>query len=452
LNATLPSTNGKHEPLTKPVPYDLEAERDLLAACLSEPAQLLDVMAIVEADDFYLETNRWIYEALLALHQRRVQIDVVPLLSEIRRRGRLDQTKAQEYVRALYAGTLGVILHSATNARAVADAAAERRMIKAGGYIAALGYETDRSVDERAAEAEEMVFNLRPRRAVEEIGLDQAINAVIDDLDADKPATGITTGFETLDLLTSGWQPTDLILLAARPSNGKSSLALEFALAAAANGVHVQFFSLEMSPKQLAMRALARLAGVDLQRIRSRLLSRDDNTALVSVQGEASAMASRIHIDPNGGQSIGKIRAAMRLAKHRYGAGLVILDYVQLAEGIRKGKSDNQNNEVATITRGLKLEAVALDVPVIALSQMSRAVESRADHKPQLSDLRDSGALEQDADMVMFIYRPELYENNPEKKVALSGKAWLSIQKQRNGPLGDVPLLWHPERTQFEQA
>jgi replicative DNA helicase len=435
----------------RPVPADVAAERNVLGALILDRDAVIRVAPILEPADFWDERNARLYEAILALYQRLEPPDLGTIESELRRRGWLETVPVSYFIGLMR--RVPTSLHVEHYARSVERAAACRRLIAAGGRIVALGYEEGSDLDALLAEAEGEIIGARPRDRSHQTTMAAAMDSVLGALEGAAPERAITTGFETLDLLTARWHPGDLVIVAARPSNGKSALAQHFALAAAHNNFAVQFFSLEMSAEALATRALASTAGIDMQRLRAQmataepLLDERELSRLMNARGTAGAAAARIHIDPSGGQSINAVRAAMRLARHRHGVELVIIDYLQLVEGIRKSKSDSQNNEIGSITRGLKLEAEALGVTVICLSQMSRAVEHRANRRPQLSDLRDSGNIEQDADMVLFIHRPELYDPRAEK-----GRAELIIAKQRNGPLGDVPLRWRPEFTRYEEA
>jgi replicative DNA helicase len=429
----------------KPVPYDIYAEKSVVAACLSRPENLIEVAPLVAVTDFYVEAYASIYAAELRLHERNERVNVVSVSNELKKRGKLELVNNGNALSEIY--SVGLKVNDALSyARIVADKAIRRVLIQNGGRIAGLGFEEDRETDDLLEEMDQLIAAVRPTTA-RPLTLANAVAGVLDKLDQGGTGFGVPTGFDTLDLLTSGHQAGDLVVVAARPSNGKSTLALEFALAAAFNGCPCQFFSVEMSAEQLAMRTIANLAGVNLNKIRTGTLSDHELGRVLDKTGAAEEAIARIHLDDSGAQSIGRIRAAMRQSQHRHKTRLVVIDYLQLIEGIRKSRSDNQNNEIASVTRGLKMEAVHLGVTVILLSQMSREVERRSNHRPMLSDLRDSGAIEQDADMVMFIHRPALYDPTADKTLAE-----LQIAKQRNGPVGDVPLRWNADITKFAEA
>lgn len=454
--------NGHKETRSdKPLPGTtadaIDTERALVAVCMAAPERLLAVTPLLQLDDFYLDTHRWIYGALLAVIARREEPGVPMVAAELRASGRLaaigggDLQAGLAVLRKLHDGGWIKTAHAEEYARLVHRTGVARRLITAGGQIAGLGYDDD-DLDTLISRSEQLLHGVEGVQAPRRETLRSAMSRVIDSLDSDAPAHGLTSGIETLDILNSGWHPGELVILAARPSNGKTSLATQFALAAAQNKAPVLFFSLEMSAEDLAQRALSGLARVDMQRLRTHTCSDAELARLLNCQGEAAAMAERITIDETEGRNIGAIRAAIRQNVYEQGTRLVILDHLQLSEGPRKSRNDSQHQEIAGITKALKLAATEFRVTIICLSQMSREVERRANHKPMLSDLRESGAIEADADLVMFIHRPELYEDNEEKRRSIAGRAQLIISKQRNGPLGDVQLRWLGQYTQFEEA
>jgi replicative DNA helicase len=431
------------------VPYDLAAERDLLAACLSEPVQLLEVLPIVKPQDFYQDTNRWIYEAMIALHEKRAQIDVVPLLSEIRRRGKLDQAQAQELVRGLYAGTLGVILNVLTNARAVADASVKRQLIKVGGRIAGMGYQDDLDSGALVEQAQELLGRLALGGTETTVTLQSQLWERLEHIAALKSnknaLAGVPTGFLLLDRLTGGYQAGDLIVVGALTSGGKTSFALDAAYAAAFGATQVLIYSAEMTVGQLTDRALSTQSGVDLWRVRSGEVEDSELTALSNAAGEIHSRMAAVHIDPTRDLPIGELCNRARALAHQHKIGLVVVDYLQLLQGTRE-RGDTRATEVGSISRGLKKLAGDVGAPVMVLSQLNRQIYARPDKRPNASDLYESGKIAQDADLVMFIHREAMFD-----KAAPEDEALLIVDKNRHGPTGDVPLVWRAATTTFEE-
>lgn len=337
--------------------------------------------------------------------------------------------------------------HIERHARLVEDAALLRRLIEAGGKIAALGYDESEDIEATLDKAEAQLFEVSQRRSTQDfVPISQIVNTLFTQIERLQErrgeVAGVATGYTDLDELTGGLQPSDLIILAARPSVGKTSLALSLAYNVAfLSRATVGVFSLEMSRDQLVQRILAMHTGIDMQRLRTGNLRADELNLAFEGMGVLSELP--IYIEDTPGLSITEVRSKARRLHAEVGVDLLMIDYLQLMSGRR---SDNRVQEVSEISRGLKALARELNVPVIALSQLSRAVEGRQSHVPMLSDLRESGSIEQDADIVMFIYREELYDKDTDKK----GIAEIHLAKHRNGPLGVIPLRFEARTTRFQ--
>lgn len=445
------STNGHLPPADAGVipPCDTDAEEALLGSVLIDCEAITRVAGFLRVEDFYRERHGTIYAAMLALHQRRESIDFVTLQSELTTQGRLESVGGLLTLGRLLE-VVPTSLHAEQYGRLIERAAIQRRLISTGSKIAALGYQADANLDQTFERAEQMLVEVAARRSgtksFESIG--DVLRAYLDQLEsmqAGETTTeyGVPTGFMDLDHLLGGLQQSDLIILAARPAMGKTSLALNIAASAALRfGAAVGMFSLEMSAQQLAARLLSTETGIDSTRLRGGRLNEHESRRLAHALGILSE--SRIYVDDSATLSILELRARALRLKADQGCDLLIVDYLQLLGGSRGGR-DNRVQEISEISRALKALARELHIPVLALSQLSRAVEQRSPHIPMLSDLRESGSIEQDADVVMFIYREEVYVKDSENK----GIAELYIAKHRNGPIGQVRLFFNERTTQF---
>ncbi len=434
--------------LEKNLPHNLDAERSILGSILLDKRALNMAQEILREIDFYREGHRKIYRTMEILTERSSEIDPVTLKNELQRTGDLEAAGGAAYIASLMDG----VPRSANvehYARIVKEKAILRGLIDAGNRIINQCYEGEASAKDLLDDAQRQIF------AIAEGNLsggfvpvsDVAGNTLeyIDRLQAHKELiTGVPTGFERLDELTSGLQNSDMIVLAARPSMGKTALALNIAQhVAVMTRRTVGVFSLEMSKEQLFLRMLCAQARVDAHRLRTGKLGKEETQKLILAFGALTE--AKIFIDDTPGLSIFEMRAKARRLKAERGLDLLIVDYLQLLRG--RSRYENRTQEVSDISRSLKGLAKELSVPVIALSQLSRAPEQRGgDHKPQLSDLRESGSIEQDADVVIFIYREEVYKPTEENQ----GVARLLIEKQRNGPTGALELVFIKEYTKFE--
>jgi replicative DNA helicase len=410
----------------KTTPANPEAEESVLGALLIDPDAVIKVASFLRADDFYREKNGWIYQVVLDLHERREPADFVTVVDELERRNLLQETGGAAYIISLINNTPTAV-HVEHYAHIVERAATLRRLIGAASQIASLAYEEADDLDEVVDRAEQLIFGVSERRVRRDLTpIRQIMHGVVDRIDflhRNKGGIlGVPSGFTKLDKLLGGFQKSDLIVLAARPAVGKTSLALNIAANAAKRyGQRVAFFSMEMSNEQLVQRLLSAETGIDQQRLRLGEIEDDDTPAMSALE----------------------LRTKARRLQAEFGLDLVIVDYLQLMRS--DSRAENRVQEISYITRSLKSLARELEAPLIALSQLSRAVESRSDHKPILSDLRESGSIEQDSDIVMFIYREELVKENTDRK----NIADIIVAKHRNGPTDTVPLYFNKEVTRF---
>ena len=433
--------------LDKTVPANPEAEEAVLGSLLIDPDAVLKVASFLEADDFYRERNGWIYRAILELHERREPADFVTLCDELERNNLLQEIGGAGYITQLI-NNVPSAAYIEHYGHIVERTATLRRLIDAAGQIAALAYEEANEVDEIVDRAEQIVFNVAERRIRRDlIPVRQVMHEVVDRIDYlhrhQGQILGVPSGFTQLDRLLGGFQKSDLIILAARPAVGKTSLSLNFALNAARKFKKVvAYFSLEMSAEQLVQRLLAMETGIDQQRLRKGEIEDHDWDVIMAAAGELSG--TMLYIDDTPAMSALELRTKARRLQAEHGLDLIVVDYLQLMRG--DNKSENRVQEISYISRALKGLARELEAPVVALSQLSRAVESRTDHKPMLSDLRESGSIEQDSDIVMFIYREDMNKENSDKK----NIADIIIAKHRNGPTDTIPLYFRKELTKFE--
>ena len=439
---------NKNQPEAKRPPQNLDAEMSLIGAILIDEDVLADVSEIVKSTDFYDKRHDMIYSAMIRLFEHHKPVDLLTLTDELKKKGVIDDTGGPAYLTEL-TNYVPTAAHAATYAEMVAQKAIRRRLIKASADITELGYQEDHSVQELLEKAEKELFSVSDQSlkqdlvSVETILLENFDR--LEELHKNKGSIrGVKTGYRDLDSMTAGLQRSDLIILAARPSMGKTTLVTNLAYnIATINKQAVLFFSLEMSKEQLIDRMLADVSGVDAWNIRTGNLSDDDFNKLSEASGEIAE--APIYIDDTPGLTVLEMRTKARRAAHSAPVGLVIVDYLQLMSSSTNRTDGNRVQEVSEISRGLKLLARELNVPVIALSQLSRSVESRNPQIPQLADLRESGSIEQDADIVMFIYREAYYNPDTERENITD----LIISKHRNGPTGKVELYFHPERLRF---
>lgn len=430
-------------------PQNVEAEQAVLGAMLIEREAIAKVTEILRPEDFYREAHSLIYENAIALFNRNEAVDIVTLSEQLRKEEKLESAGGIAYVTGL-ANSVPTAANVSYHARIVEEKALLRHLINAATNIAGMGYEANEEVTGIVDTAEKMILDVAGRRTGKDFTPIKTIIfdafSKIEQLYANKGGiTGLSSGFKDLDKLTSGLQRSDLILIAARPSMGKTAFVLNIAQHIAVREKKaVAFFSLEMSKEQLVQRMLCAEAPIDSQRLRIGELEDKDWPKLI---GAADRLASApIFIDDTAGITVLEMRSKARRLKIEHDLQLIIIDYLQLMQGSGRGKgSENRQQEISEISRSLKGLARELNVPIIALSQLSRSVESRQVKKPMLSDLRESGSLEQDADIVAFLYREDYYNPETEKKNITD----VIIAKHRNGPVDTVQLFFHKQFTKF---
>ena len=428
-------------------PHDTEAEQAVLGSMLTDVDAVVDAIEILKPEDFYREDNKNIYEAMLNLYGKAEPIDVITVKSELTSMGKFEVVGGLEYL-----ATLPDKVPTTTNAikyiHIVEEKSILRKLIKTANDLISLGYAQNEDIDVIIEQAEKKIFDIMQGKnqkgytALKDILVESF--AEIEKLYNQKEAiTGIPTGFADLDYKTAGLHKSDLILIAARPAMGKSAFALNIATNAAINAkVPVIIFNLEMSKSQLVNRMLCSEAMVDSNKIRTGKMDEEDWVKLATALGPLSE--APIYIDDTPGITVSEIRAKCRKLTLEKDIGIVVIDYLQLIQGSGK-KNASREQEISEISRSLKILAKELDIPVVALSQLSRAAEQRADHRPMLSDLRESGAIEQDADIVMFLYRDDYYNPDTEKK----NIAEIILAKHRAGSTGTIELLWLGNYTKF---
>lgn len=428
-------------------PQNIDAEMSLLGAILIDEETLADISEHVTSKDFYEKRHALIYDAVMRLYEKHRPVDLLTLTDELKRKKELEVIGGSAYLTDL-TNYVPTAAHAAAYAELVAQKAVRRRLIKASADISELGYNEETTTEELLGKAEAELFSVSDQSLKQDlVSIESILTDSFDrmeELHRNKGAIrGVRTGYRDLDGMTAGLQRSDLIILAARPAMGKTTLVTNLAYnVASVSKLPVLFFSLEMSKEQLVDRMLADASGVDAWNIRTGNLSDDDFSKISEAMGEMAE--TPIFIDDTPGLTVLEMRTKARRVAHEQPLGLIIVDYLQLMQG--SGKSDgNRVQEVSEISRGLKLIARELNVPVIALSQLSRSVESRSPQIPQLADLRESGSIEQDADIVMFIYREAYYNPETERENITD----LIIAKHRNGPTGKVELYFHPERLRF---
>ena len=434
------------------LPHNLEAEKSVLGAILIHNEAFNHAAELIDSRDFFRDAHRRIFDKMVALSERSDAIDLVTLKDELQRSSELEEVGGPAYIASLADG----VPRSANvehYARIVKEKATLRNLIHSANRILSTAYEAEQDADLILDDAEKAIFEIAEDRIREGFvplrDLVQSSFATIEKLQQHKGmVTGVPTGFVDLDEMTSGLQPSDLVLVAARPSMGKTSFVLNIAQhVGIQTDMTVGFFSLEMSKEQLFMRMLTSEARIDAHRFRSGYLSEKDYGRLSHALGTLAE--ARVFIDDTASIGVLEMRAKARRLQAEHGLHLLIIDYIQLMQG--RGRFESRQQELASISRSLKGLAKELHVPIVALSQLSRAPETRADHRPQLSDLRESGALEQDADVVMFIFREEQYRDaEGQANQEAEGVAEIIIGKQRNGPTGVAKLAFIKEHTRFE--
>lgn len=442
----------------KMVPNNIEAEQAVLGALLIDPDAIIKVVPILHAADFYLEKHAWIYEAILALHERREPIDFLTVVSELDANNKINDVGGAAYVTALI-NAVPTAIHVETYAHLVERLSTQRRLIAAAGDIAGIAYDSAEDIDTTIDRAEEIIFSVAQRRMTREmIPIRVAVDQFIDRLDYVQKHPGeifgVQTGFTDLDKLLGGFQPSDLIIVAGRPGSGKTSFALSIMQTAAARyHKKVALFSLEMSAEQLVQRLVASIGEIDSQSLRLGKLTEPDYARLSKATGDLSELS--IFIDDSASITPIEIRAKARRLQSEHGLDLIIIDYLQLMTV--RGRIENRVQEIAQISRQLKELARELRIPVVALSQLSRAVEAREDHRPQLADLRESGSIEQDADVVIFIFREKTYYPTIEKwqlkhpqKPYPGDTAEIIVAKHRHGPIKDIQLYFAEDQATFK--
>ncbi len=434
--------------IKRTMPHSQEAEQSVIGSMIMDREAILVASEIITGEDFYQRQYGVVFEAMVELFNQNEPVDLVTLQNRLRAKEVPEEISSMEFVRDIL-GSVPTSTNIKYYANIVAEKSTLRKLIRVNDEINNLCYGGVESLEEVLEQTEKKVFDLVQRRnSGEFVPIKQVVLNAIQKIEAASRTkgnvTGVATGFKDLDYQTSGFQPSDLILVAARPSMGKTAFVLNIAgYMAFRNNVTVAIFSLEMSKEQLVNRLLSMESGVDAQKLRNGNLTDNDWERLV--EGAEGVARSNLIIDDTPGITLADLRSKCRKYKLEHRLGIVMIDYLQLMTG-RGRSTDSRQQEISDISRGLKSLARELNVPVVALSQLSRAVEQRPDHRPVLSDLRDSGAIEQDADMVMFLYRDSYYNKDSEMK----NLAEVIVAKQRNGPIGTINLLWMPEYTAFK--
>ena len=434
--------------LGKVPPHDLEAEQAIIGSMLTDKDAAISAIEVLKEDDFYREDNRAIYTAIVNLYNRAEPIDIITVKAELESMGKFEQVGGLEYLAEL-PEKVPTTANASKYIKIVEEKSELRTLIKAANEIIESGYDPTEDVEDIMEGAEKKIFNIMQKKnqkgytPIKDVLVDSF--TLLEELyNRKQHITGVPTGFSELDYKTAGFHGSDLILIAARPAMGKSAFALNIATNAAIKAnVPVVIFSLEMSKEQMVNRILCSEAMVDSNKVRTGKLEEDDWAKLAGAIGPLSE--AEIYIDDTPGISVTEIRAKCRKLKLEKNIGMVVIDYLQLVQGSNNRKNGSREQEISEISRSLKILAKEIGVPVIALSQLSRAVEQRPDHRPMLSDLRESGAIEQDADIVMFLYRDDYYNQDSEKKDI----AEVILAKHRGGSTGTVELLWLGSYTKF---
>lgn len=433
------------------LPHNLDAERSVLGAILIDNNAINHAVENVGAADFFRVAHRMIFEAMIGLNQFNNPIDLITLSDQLNRSGHLEDAGGAAYISQLTDGVPRAV-NVQHYAKIVKEKSTLRALIQSANSVLTRAYEGEADADIQLDEAERSIFEIadgRMRSGFVRVGqLVENSYQMLEKLSQQRgTVTGVPTGFKDLDEMTSGFQPGDLVIVAARPGVGKTSFVMNVAVNAAKQaGMSVGVFSLEMSKEQLFLRLLTSEARVDGHRMRTGYLGEQDYERITLALTDLHDL--KVFIDDTPSIGVLEMRAKARRLKMEHGLDLLIVDYLQLMQG--GGRFESRQQELASISRALKILAKELSIPVIALSQLSRAAEARSDHRPQLSDLRESGALEQDADIVMFIFRAEMYNTPEDHNVDDENRATIIVGKQRNGPTGDVDLAFLKSFTRFE--
>lgn len=432
--------------LGKVPPHSAEAEQTVLASCLIDHVAVEKVINLLTTEDFYFEANKEIFDSVKQVHIQNIPVDVLTVTEELKKRGKIDYIGGFEYLAKL---TENIITSKNVEAycNIIKEKSTLRKLISVSNEIIEKGYKESDDVQKIIELAESRIFSISQNRSTNSFAeIKDVLMTVFNSLEERAMnkgnLTGLTTGYDDLDRMTSGLQRSDLILLAARPSMGKTALALNIGMNAVKTGASVALFSLEMSKEQYVQRIISMESMVESNKLRTGNLDDEDWTRLISTMSAISNY--KVFIDDTASISVFELMSKCRRLKIEKGLDLIIIDYLQLmSDGTN---SNNRQQEISNISRGLKALAREMDCPVIALSQLSRAPELRQDHRPIMSDLRESGAIEQDADVVLMLYRDEYYfKEESEKK----GITEVIITKQRNGPVGTVELAWIGQYTKF---
>ncbi|MGE5223983.1 MAG: replicative DNA helicase [Omnitrophica WOR_2 bacterium] len=431
------------------VPQSREAEEAVIGAVLINPEAYYDVAQFLQPDDFYIHRHRWIWDTFNRLHERRVPIDILTVAEELDQQSKLADIGGPAYLTALI-NNVPTSLHAEAYGRLVEESAIRRRMLTAANDIAKLAYKEEMGVETVMDEAEKAIFGVSERRMTRDLQpIQQVLSDYYDRIDQlarrGEDTFGVPTGFIDLDRLLGGLQPSDFLIIAGRPGTGKTAFMLSAAKnAAQTHKKHVAIFSLEMSNEQLVQRLISQETGIDTHHLRTGKLTEDEwplFTHAIEVLSD-----TRVFLDDTPGLTPLQLRTKCRRLHLEFNLDLILVDYLQLmSSGTR---SENRVQEVSYISRNMKILARELNVPVLAAAQLSRAIEQRTDKEPQLSDLRESGSLEQDADVVMFIHRPELFDKDTLKQ----NVAQIKVSKHRNGPVGTIELVFRNNLAKFENA
>lgn len=431
------------------VPHSREAEEAVIGAVLINPEAYYDVAQFLREEDFYIHRHRWIWQVFTRLHEQRTPIDFLTVSEELDQLGQLSEIGGPAYLTALI-NNVPTSLHAEAYGHIVEETAVRRRMLEAANTIAKLAYQEETGVEEVMNEAEKAIFGVSERRLTRDLQpIQEVLSEYYDRIDQlmrrGEDTYGVPSGFIDLDRMLGGMQPSDFLIIAGRPGMGKTAFMLTAAKnAAQTHKKHVAVFSLEMANEQLVQRLIAQETGIDTHKLRTGQLGEDEwplFAQAIEVLGD-----TRIFLDDTPGLTPLQLRTKCRRLHMEFRLDLVLVDYLQLMSGGMR--IENRVQEVSYISRNLKILARELNVPVLAAAQLSRAVEQRADKEPQLSDLRESGSLEQDSDVVMFIHRPDLYEKDSLKQ----NVATIKVAKHRNGPTGNVELIFRSNLAKFENA
>ena len=433
--------------LQKIPPHDEEAEEAVIGSMLTDKDAVVSAIEVLKSDDFYREDNKTIFSAIMSVYSKGEPIDIITIKDELTSMGKLEAVGGLEYL-ALLPAKVPTTANVEKYIKIVEEKSLLRSMIKTGNEIINLGYSQNEEVESIMDNAQKKIFDIMQRKAQK--GYSSIKDILVDSFSElqelynnKKHITGVATGFADLDNRTAGLHKSELVLIAARPAMGKTAFALNIATnAAVQTNVPVIVFSLEMSKEQCANRILCAQAMVDSSKVGRGEISDEEWSKLAIASGELSESAG-IYIDDTPGITVAEIRAKCRKLKMEKNIGLIVIDYLQLIQG--SGRATSREQEIAEISRSLKMLAKEIDVPVVALSQLSRAPEARTDHRPMLQDLRESGSIEQDADVVMFIYRDDYYNPQAEQ----TNIAEIIVAKNRSGPVGTTELLWMPNYTKF---